>query len=60
MLLRVGVRVGVGVVIGVVVERLVRLLISFLTHADGLHSSPLVGYLVDVLVRVVVGVGVVV
>ena len=36
------------------------MLTSFLTHADGLHSGSLVGYLVDLLVGVVVGVGVVV
>jgi len=34
--------------------------LSFLTHADRFYSGSLVEYLVDVLIRVVVGFGVVV
>ena len=39
------------------------MLTSFLTHADGFHSSSLVGYLVNVcgiVVVVVIGIGVVI
>ena len=56
MLVVIVTRVGVSVLVG----RLLRSLTSFLTHINNFHYSSLSGYLIDMLIGVVVGVGIVV
>lgn len=54
----VGAVVGIGVVVGVgvVIALFVRLLVSFLKHADCVCSGLLVGYLIDMLFGITIGV----